>query len=111
MKDFHDLYSMISPCQLLPFHNLETVVRSVFEHRQTPLDLPITYTEDEIAQVQKFWSEYLKNLRAEHSDLPQMLAQVLTQINDWLQCNTRLIDNEHRIDPILNQTESPHTVP
>lgn len=92
MKDFHDLYSMISSSQLPSFHNLETIIRSVFEHRKTSLVLPIAYADDEIEQVQNFWSEYLKNLRAENlSDLPTNIAQILAKLNNWLQLNTRLI--------------------
>lgn len=95
MKDFHDLYSMISSSQLPSFHNLEGIIRLVFEHRETPLTLPITYAKDEMAQVQNFWSEYLKNLRAENiKNLPIIIAQVLATINDWLRLNTNLIENQ-----------------
>jgi len=67
----------------------------VFEHRETPLALPITYAEDEMTQVQNFWSEYLKNLRAENSDnLPTIVAQVISTINDWLRLKTGLIDSK-----------------
>lgn len=85
MKDFHDLYSLISSSQLPSFHNLEEIIRLVFEHRETPLTLPITYTEDEMKQVQNYWNEYLKNLRAENAEnLPALVAQVIATINDWL---------------------------
>ena len=95
MKDFHDLYSMISSYQLPSFHNLEGVIQLVFEHRETPLALPITYAEDEMTQVQNFWSEYLKNLRAENSDnLPTSVAHVISTINDWLRLKTGLIDSK-----------------
>ena len=93
MKDFHDLYSMISSSHLSSFYNLEGVIRSVFAHRETLLSLPITYTEDEMVQVQNFWNDYLKNLRVENSqNLPIIIAQVLATINDWLQLNTGLIN-------------------
>lgn len=52
MKDFHDLYIMISYSQLPSFYNLEGIIRSVFEHRETVLTLPITYEEDEMLRVQ-----------------------------------------------------------
>lgn len=100
MKDFHDLYSMVSLSQFLSFQNLEEVIRLVFEHRETPLTLPITYVEDELAQVQKFWSEYLKNLRTENADsLPIIVAQVIATINNWLCLNTDLIGNGKRSLP------------
>ncbi len=92
MKDFHDLYSLISSSEFSSFHNLEGVIRLVFEHRETPLTLPITYSEDEIKQLQTFWNKYLKNLRAENTEnLPITLAQVIATINDWLLLNTELI--------------------
>lgn len=91
MKDFHDLYSLISSSKSLSFHNLDGIIRLVFEHRETPLTLPITYTDDEMEQVQNFWSEYLKNLRAEIvENLQKNIAQVIDSINDWLRLNTGL---------------------
>lgn len=95
MKDFHDLYSLISSSEFSSFHNLEGVIRLVFEHRETPLTLPITYSEDEMKQLQTFWNEYLKNLRAENAEnLPITLAKVIATINDWLLLNTGLIGNK-----------------
>ena len=95
MKDFHDLYSLISSSQSPSFHNLEGIIRLVFEHRETPLTLPIAYTEDEIKQLQNFWNEYLKNLRVENAEnLPTLIAQVIVTINDWLRLNTRLVGSE-----------------
>jgi predicted nucleotidyltransferase component of viral defense system len=92
MKDFHDLYSMISSSQLPFFLNLEGIIRTVFEHRETILVLPIAYEKDERSRMQNFWSEYLKNLRAEN--LPLNIDQVLVKINDWLRLNTNLIENQ-----------------
>jgi|LakMenE01Jun11ns_1017448.scaffolds.fasta_scaffold9949848_3 predicted nucleotidyltransferase component of viral defense system len=95
MKDFHDLYSMISSSQLPSFHNLEGIIQSVFEHRETIIALPITYEEDEILRMQNFWNEYLKNLREENLDsLPINIALIISKINDWLRLNTSLIGNE-----------------
>ena len=97
MKDFHDLYSLISSSQFSLFHNLEGIIRLVFEHRETPLTLPITYAEDEMKQLQIFWNEYLKNLRAENAEnLPITVAQIIATINDWLRLNTGLIGKKVR---------------
>lgn len=95
MKDFHDLYSMISSSQLPLFINLEGIIRTVFEHRETVLSLPIAYEKDEMLRMQNFWSEYLKNLRAENlANLPIDISQVLVKVNDWLRLNTRLISHK-----------------
>lgn len=80
MKDFHDLYSMISSQSSL--RNLEEIIRMVFEHRETKLSLPITYDKDEMNRLQIFWNEYLKNLRVENlSLLPKKISDVIATIN------------------------------
>ena len=43
MKDFHDIYSMISSSAPPSFKSLENVIRIVFEHRKTELLLPISF--------------------------------------------------------------------
>ena len=92
MKDFHDLYSMITSLTFSSFHDLEAIIRLVFEHRETKLALPILFTEDEMFQMQNFWNEYLRSLRLEHvSSLPGNIADVISKINGWLQSNTKLI--------------------
>ena len=63
MKDFHDLYSMITLANFAAFHDLEAIIRLVFEHRETKLALPILLTEEELSRMQNFWNEYLRGLR------------------------------------------------
>lgn len=93
MKDFHDLYSMITSSSLSPFYNLETIIRLVFEHRETKFSLPISFKEDETFRMQNFWSEYLRGLRPEYiSSIPKTIVDVIAKINRWLQSNTRLIN-------------------
>lgn len=95
MKDFHDLYSLISFSHFSLFHNLEEVIRLVFAHRKTPLSLPITYGEDEMKLLQNFWNEYLKNLRPENAEnLPIILGKLVVTINNWLCSNTELISSK-----------------
>ncbi len=85
MKDFHDIYSLIKTSSTLPFQNLETIIRSVFQHRGTPFNLPITYSEEGVIQVQGYWDAYLRNLRKQEPDkLPTDIAQLVTNINHWL---------------------------
>lgn len=92
MKDFHDLYSMITLLDFSSFHDLEASIRLVFEHRATKLALPILFTEEDLSRMQNFWNEYLRSLRPEHaSTLPRNIAHAISKINDWLRSNTRLI--------------------
>jgi len=91
MKDFHDLYTMITSLNF-SFHNLETIIRLVLEHRETKIALPILFREEELSRMQSFWSEYLRSLRPEHlSLLPQNIADIISKINDWLGSYTKLI--------------------
>lgn len=93
MKDFHDLYSMISSKPSLD--NVEGIVRLVFEHRETTLTLPITYDEHELNRLQNFWNEYLRSLRAENLiALPENIADVITTVNNWLRSNNGLFPRQ-----------------
>ncbi|QZA58358.1 hypothetical protein [Candidatus Rhabdochlamydia porcellionis] len=43
-------------------------------------------------QMQNFWNQYLKNLRAENAkNLPILIVQMIATINDWLRLNTGLV--------------------
>lgn len=93
MKDFHDLYSMISSKPFIG--NVEGIIRLVFKHRETNLILPITYEEDEMSRLQNFWNEYLRNLRAENlTSLPENIADVIATVNEWLRSNTGLFPRQ-----------------
>lgn len=54
MKDFHDIYSMMSSSTLPSFKDLENISQIVFAHRETGLILPISFQEDEIIRMQTF---------------------------------------------------------
>lgn len=91
MKDFHDLYSMITSYQSRSFENLERIIYKVFQHRETKLELPISYEDDEIKRMQNYWSEYLKNLRSDYLErLPARFVDVIRKINDWLLLNIKI---------------------
>lgn len=90
MKDFHDVYSMITSSIFSPFQDLEVILRRVFEHRETKLAFPIVFTEEELSRMQNLWSEYLRGLRSEQiSFLPKTIADVISKINEWLTLLTR----------------------
>lgn len=83
---------MTSSSALLSFKDLENTIRTVFDHRQTELLLPISFQKDEILRMQSFWGEYLKNLREENLDLlPSSFSDLLAKINQWIQGNTKII--------------------
>ena len=92
MKDFHDLHSLITASSLLEFQNLDTIIRSVFEHRGTSLSLPIDYNNDkDMDRMQGYWKEYLRSLQEkEFQKLPTHMRELLKFINDWLSSNIEI---------------------
>lgn len=102
MKDFHDLRVMISS-GVLDSKRTEKVVNSVFEHRKTQKLLPITFTDRELDGLQRFWTAHLRGLPQGHT-MPADLNLVITDINTWLQNNTRLCASESRKERGRKQT-------
>jgi hypothetical protein len=91
MKDYHDIYSMISSPIFSSFSDLELIIRMVFKHRQTLLALPINFKDEELRRIQSFWNEYLRSLRPINLiSLPDNIADVISKINDWLHSNTEI---------------------
>ena len=85
---------MIFSSTLPSFESLESIIKIVFEHRETKLLLPISFQEDELVRMQNFWVEYLKNLRTESMEaLPPSFSELLMKINYWLEVNTKLSNN------------------
>jgi predicted nucleotidyltransferase component of viral defense system len=63
MKDFHDLYSLISIGGLSENH-AEKAIELVFNHRRTSLKgLPITFDANALERLEKGWSLYHRRLK------------------------------------------------
>ena len=90
MKDFHDLYSLVSlPGCLNPIY-AEKVVVCVFNHRGTSLQkLPLDFDAAAMGQLQSLWDEYSKGLKLSVS-IPFVFGDVVSQINHWLKTTTTL---------------------
>jgi len=84
MKDFHDLHSLITSQVSGSFSNLKVIIQTVFEHRGTSLNIPITYQAAELPQLRAFWQSYIRGLRRNESRPPQNFDEVIQTINTWL---------------------------
>jgi len=92
MKDFHDLYSLISLGNLKG-EMTERAVKMVFQHRNTSLgDLPISFDSQAYQQMDKAWGVYLRRLNKEKSPviLPPSIEELVDSINHWLKLKTLL---------------------
>ncbi len=90
MKDFHDLYSLISIEGCLNTAYTDKVVVTVFKHRQTSLQkLPLQFDRETLDVLQSQWQSYQRDLSSNHT-LPESIKDVITAINRWLMHNTQL---------------------
>lgn len=92
MKDFHDLYSLISLGNMNET-DTEKAIQLVFNHRRTSLQtLPIIFDVNEIEQLEKGWSSYHRRLKTTKNTLPLPISieDLIESINRWLNLKTAL---------------------
>lgn len=96
MKDFHDLHSLISLEKCLDPDYTDKVVKTVFNHRQTKLKLPLKHEVEFIEMLQPLWREYQKDLPKNQvtTKPPELIQDVISFINSWLKNNTQLCTPE-----------------
>lgn len=93
IKDFHDLYSLVSAAGCLNASYTEKVIISVFNHRQTSIQkLPLHFDEAAKARLEPLWQNYHQEIRPNVS-LPPSFENVIYAINYWLKSNTTLCDS------------------
>lgn len=105
MKDFHDLYSLISLEHCLDPTYTDKIVKTVFNHREASLQkLPITFDAESIETLQPLWHEYQKELSFNKTapQTPKLLQDLISAINHWLTNHTQLctssIDSSETFD-------------
>lgn len=89
MKDYHDLLTLTQNESGVRGLDAEKAILAVFQHRNTPLRLPLPVDPRSIRVLQTYWTPYLKTL-AHPDNLPITIDTVLSMINGWLKANTSL---------------------
>ncbi len=108
MKDFHDLYSLVSLEGSLDPAYTNKVILTVFNHRQTTLQgLPLKFDVEAMRILQPLWDDYQQKLTSNPSliSLPKSLEEVISAINTWLILNTQFGNNF--TNPIPEQFANP----
>ncbi len=86
MKDFHDLFTIISSERLLNKEDIEMAIHLVFNHRKTILQLPLKFGSSEIKTLQTYWERYRQTTTLpEH--LPNQIEEIIQIINNTLYSN------------------------
>jgi predicted nucleotidyltransferase component of viral defense system len=83
MKDFHDLYTLASAAGFLSVEDTGKAIQLVFNHRKTPLLLPLEFDSFALGALQKHWDRYLLTVAAE-VDLPNQMQEIIEMINQLL---------------------------
>ena len=83
MKDFHDLYTIASSGKMLNERNTAKAIRLVFEHRKTPVRLPMQFDVAALETLQQYWGRYHK-MATVSAHLPNQIAEVIKIINIFL---------------------------
>jgi predicted nucleotidyltransferase component of viral defense system len=82
MKDFHDLYTIINSRKTLNELDVVKAIRLVFEHRKTPLHLPMEFDSLGLETLQKYWGRYHKTTSM---SLPNQIAEIIQLVNNTLE--------------------------
>lgn len=89
MKDFHDLYSLVS-LDVLDSSLAKKAVELVFHHRKTTLKkLPASFGREALETMEKNWSAYRKKIKSKKGalKLPESIEDVVSAVNQWLEEN------------------------
>lgn len=86
MKDFHDLILMGRAPGLLDKKQLGTSIAETFEHRGTPLSLPIQFEDTQYTTMNTYWSAHGATMGTWWSanSMPQHFKQAVLEINHFL---------------------------
>ncbi len=86
MKDFHDLYSLISLGNL-DRHLTEKAIQLVFHHRGTSLTkIPIIFSQSTLEILDKNWNRYRRKRKAQNlpPQMPEFMEDLVSILNQWL---------------------------
>lgn len=83
MKDFHDLWSLLTSSHKLTVEDTLRALKVVCEHRKTPLVLPLRFNEEDTRKLQTYWKRYVVSL-SNKEDCPEDIGVIIEAINRWL---------------------------
>lgn len=83
MKDFHDLYTMASSEKMLNEKDIAHAIRLVFDHRNTPIRLPMQFEVFALEALQQYWRRYRYSTVLARV-LPEQIQEVIAVINQCI---------------------------
>jgi len=89
MKDFHDLLMLAREPKILKIKKLRADILNTFSNRNTGLDVPLTFSDEELKKLQQLWIAHIKGLGqiANELELPAKISLLIEEVNNWLVLN------------------------
>jgi predicted nucleotidyltransferase component of viral defense system len=89
MKDYHDLLLLCREKELLNPEKLRENIAMTFSNRKTEVIIPIVFTDEDYALLQKLWTSHRRGLGtiAAKINLPTDIKNLVSELNNWLVLN------------------------
>lgn len=86
VKDFHDLVLLSRQPDLLSKQELAENIKTTFEHRGTPQNFPLQFSEDEYSRLNGYWVAHGATMGKWWTDnkMPEHIKQAVLEINHFL---------------------------
>ncbi len=88
MKDFHDLFLLSQSSTTSNEEKLSSSIKKTFSTRNTQVQLPVCFTNDEYKQLQLLWSSHLRKVGKPAKDslmLPENISDLIKAINEFVE--------------------------
>ncbi|MDX2346566.1 MAG: nucleotidyl transferase AbiEii/AbiGii toxin family protein [Legionella sp.] len=87
MKDFHDVILLCRKLTVIDREKLNNSIRKTFMTRDTTIEIPVVFSDDEYLRLQRLWAAHLRTLEASTKEtlrLPENISSVVHEINTSL---------------------------
>ena len=86
VKDFHDLVMLSRKPELISSEELVENIKNTFEHRGTPQNFPIQFSDDEYSSLNSYWTSHASTMGAwwTENDMPDHIKKAVLEINHFL---------------------------
>lgn len=86
VKDFHDLVMLSRQPDLISKQELAENIKTTFEHRGTPQNFPLQFSDDEYSRLNGYWTAHGATMGAwwTENDMPEHIKQAVLEINHFL---------------------------
>ena len=86
VKDFHDLVMLSRKPELINNDDLAENIKTTFEHRGTPQNLPLQFNDDEYLSLNGYWTSHSATMGVwwVENDMPEHIKQAVLEINSFL---------------------------